>query len=236
MQKQRMQLFWPLLGCSLFAFSCDNMAEPDRISKTTAGTTYADYKVWAEEGQDEVTVRLQYHRGDIEGPAFALPPPAKVLLDGEELVADSTRFNGVFYELSKPVGAFRGHHTITVVGADGKSQKETFEFTPFTLASELPANLKKKPFSIFLNGLPDDGSLVRVVIIDTDYESADVNEEIVPENGVVEVTEQHLSNLTKGPIVLEIYQEVERNISGNGHQTGRFSLTYGLRRQLSLVE
>jgi hypothetical protein len=84
--------------------------------------------------------------------------------------------------------------------------------------------------------LPDDGSLVRVVIIDTDYESADVNEEIVPENGVVEVTEQHLSNLTKGPIVLEIYQEVERNISGNRQQTGRFSLTYGLRRQLSLVE
>jgi hypothetical protein len=66
------------------------------------------------------------------------------------------------------------------------------------------------------------------VIIDTDYESADVNEEIVPENGVVEVTEQHLSNLTKGPIVLEIYQEVERNISVDRQQTGRFQSTYGL--------
>jgi hypothetical protein len=50
---------------------------------------------------------------------------------------------------------------ITVVGVDGKSQKETFDFTPFTLASELPANLKKKPFSIYLKGLPDDGSIVR---------------------------------------------------------------------------
>jgi hypothetical protein len=230
-----MKSFLSFLGCSLFVISCADSAESDAVSKQSANGTYADYKVWAEEGQDDVTVRLQYSSNE-EGLAFALPAPGKVLLDGEGLAADSTRFNGVFYEVSKPIEAFRGWHTITMVDVDGKEHKDTFTFSPFTLTKEISANIKKKPFSIVLDGLPEERSLVRLVMIDTDYESADVNEEVRPEDGVIVITEEYLSNLTKGPIVMELYLEVERPLSANRQQRGQFSLTYALRRQFNLVE
>jgi hypothetical protein len=236
MQKQRMKSFLPLLCFLFFAFSCSDEAEPERGMRAPSDGVYADYQVWAEEGGEEVTVRLQYHRGDSEGPAFALQNPGRVLLDGEQLVADSTRYNGVFYEVSKPAGSFIGDHTIVFVSPDGKQQQETFTFTPFVLSRELPARIRKKPFSIALDGLPEESSPVRLVMIDTAYESDDVNEVVAVEGGKLEITARHLANLTKGPVVLEIYSEDERALAKGPKNSGRFTLTYGLKRQFDLVE
>ncbi len=231
-----MKPFFPLLGCAFFAFSCTDDTGRMGVPKPAAGAVYADYQVWAEEESGQVTIRLQLRQGNAEGPAFALPTPGQISLDGETLAADSTPLNGVYYETAKQVTDFAGEHTIAVQHPKGNQHEEQFTFRPFTLARELPAGIKKKPFAILLQGIEEDTGPLRLVMIDTDYESADVNEEVWPQKGQLNITKEHLANLTKGPVVLEIYQEVEKAIEGSRRYTGKLSLTYGLKREFQLVE
>lgn len=231
-----MKPFFPFLLLLFFALSCADEVPSDRIRRAPSGGVFADYQVWAEEGTDDVTIRLQYRRGDEEGEAFAVQGPGKVLLDGEELTADSTRFMGAFYEVLKPVESFRGEHTVVYIDKNGKEHRETFMFKPFTLADELPETIKKRPFRIQLKGFLQEATPVRLVMVDTSLHSSGVNEELLVEGGMLEITEEYLSNLTKGPVTLEIYREEERPVKESESHYGKFIMNYGLRRQFNLVE
>ncbi len=235
-EKQYMKPFFPFLILLIWATACSNNAETVRNPKSKEDGIYSEYQVWAEEGREDVTVRLQYRHGDREGTAFAMESPGKVLLDGEELTADSTQFTGVYYEVSKPVEDFKGKHTVVYVDGSGKKLREEFSFEPFTLAKEPPEKVKKDPFQIQLQGFPESPTLIRLVMVDTSLASADVNEELLVQNGNVDITEEFLANLTKGPVTLEIYREEERPVRGNAVNRGMFTMTYGLKREFTLIE
>lgn len=219
-----------------FLGSCAGEEEPSFVRKTPSGGVYADYQVWAEEGADEVTIRLQYRRENEEGDAFAVENPGKVLLDDEELAPDSTRFMGVYYETSKPIEDFTGEHTVVFIDKSGREHREEFTFEPFTLRAELPENIRKKPFRIQLQNFPERSTPIRLVMVDTSLRSAGVNEELLIEEGIVEITKEFLRLLTKGPVTLEIYREEERPVKRGSKHSGKFTLTYGLRRHFNLVE
>lgn len=219
-----------------FLWSCAGEEEPRIVPKTPSGGVYADYQVWAEEGADEVTIRLQYRRGNDEGDAFAVENPGKVLLDGDEMIPDSTRFMGVYYEVTKPVDDFTGEHTVVFIDKTGREHREEFTFEPFTLRAELPENIRKKPFTIQLQNFPERSTPIRLVMVDTSLRSAGVNEDLLIQDGKVEITEEFLRLLTNGPVTLEIYREEERPVKGGPTRSGRFSMTYGLRRHFNLVD
>lgn len=216
--------------------SCTDQAEPVAKEKERLPKTFANYQVWAEEGRDEVIIRLQYRRGGEEGEPVALQQPVSIQLDGEKLTADSTQFMGPFYEVSKPLEEFRGTHTLLFTDEAKNEHRQEFVFQPFSLANELPQSIKKKPFRIPLHNFPEVATTIRLVMTDTSHQSEDVNEEILVEKGVVEVTESHLANLTKGPVILEIYREEERPLTGKAGNWGKFMMTYGLRRHFNLVQ
>ncbi|MDQ3278391.1 MAG: hypothetical protein M3Q06_08690, partial [Bacteroidota bacterium] len=71
---------------------------------------------------------------------------------------------------------------------------------------------------------------------DTALHSADVNEEIVVENRKLTITGEHLANLTKGPVMLEIYREEETPLRNKLKTNGKLTLSYSLKRQFNLVE
>ena len=77
---------------------------------------------------------------------------------------------------------------------------------------------------------------VRLVMTDTALFSADINEELRVENGKIEITEKLVANLTKGPVILEIYSEEERPFHPGPKSTGKLTITYGLRRHIHLTE
>jgi hypothetical protein len=225
---------FPLLFLVFGFAACAGDAEPVARLDKTSGETYLDYQIWGEEGREDVTIRLQYRRGDEEGDAFEVEAPGQVLLDGQPLPADSTRFAGTFYELTIPTVDFTGQHTITFVDEHKKEHREEFSFAPFSLADELPENIRMKPFQIRLKNFPETATLIRMVITDTAMETADVNEELMVENGLIEVTSELLANLTAGPATLEIFQEEEKPVSGGAKKRGKLMLTYGLRREINL--
>lgn len=228
-------VFSVLLFC-IVCFSCTDEDNTGRIRRAPADGVYTDYQVWAEEGTDDVTVRLQFRRGHEEGEAFAVENPGKVLLDKEVLIPDSTRFMGVYYETLIPVDDFKGEHNIVYLDKSGKEHQEEFTFEPFSLVKELPANISKKPFSIQLQDFPVPATPIRLVMVDTSLHSAGVNEEVVIEDGRIQITEEHLRHLTKGPVTLEIYREEERPVKSNKTAYGKFTMSYGLRRYFNLVD
>ncbi len=225
-----------LLCLSYFLAACSDNTETVAANNESSGAVYYDYQVWAEEGREDVTVRLQYRRGGDEGNPILLDEPSKVLLDGTALTADSTGFMGVFYEVGKPVDEFKGKHVILFVDRNRKEHREEFTFQPFTLAEELPDKLQKKPFRIVLQDFPQTAATVRLAITDTSFQSADVNEEVVVEDGKIDITADHLANLTKGPVVLELYREQENPVGNNSKNRGKLTMTYSLKRQFVLAE
>jgi hypothetical protein len=196
---------------------------------------YLDYRVTAEEGKDMAAVMLQYRLDDGEGPALALKSPNKVLFDGTELRADSAKLTGNFYEVVKPVREFKGPHTIVFTDNRGKQHKEEFQFIPFTLSTKFPENVRRQPFTIRLNGLPENAK-IRLVMADTAFQSPDVNEELFVYNGEIRIDEEKLQNLQNGPVNLEIYAEKEIDLKNPPKAGGRFFITYGLKRQFELVD
>ena len=220
---------------SFFLFACKN-AEIGNAKDVDPESIYYDYKVWAEEGREEVTVMLQYRFGGEQGTTLVLNEPEKVTLDGFELKVDSAQLTGVFYEMVKPVKQFTGKHTIVFTDRNRKEHKEEFSFELFMLAAEFPEKVKKEPFTVKLNGFPAEPTNVRLVMTDTAFGSKDVNEEMVIERGEIEIGNSKLSRLTKGPITFEIYMEEEKPLKNASKEGGRLIMTYGIKRHFELVE
>lgn len=225
----------------LFSFTMLTLLVACKNAKTnkkeaSAETIYYDYRIWGEEGRDDVTVRLQYKSGGEEGEPIAWSLPTKVLFDGVEIKIDSSRFTGAYYELIKPVEKVRGKHSIVFVDEHGKERREDFNFEPFSLEKNLPETIKRIPFQIKLANFPDTLTSIRLVMTDTSLHSAGVNEEMLIENGIINITEQQLANLTKGPVVLEIYKEEERPIRDTPAVDGKLSMTYGIKREFELTD
>lgn len=214
-----------------FFLSCHD-AENKKNVRAAAGIYY-EYQIWAEEGREDVTVRLQFKTGGEEGEAFT-PEESVVLLDGKPVKSDSSRFNGPYYELVVPLTTFGGRHTIVFIDKDKKENKNEFRFTPFSLTDELPETIKRGPFSIQLKDLPSPAT-IRLVMADTSLRSRGVNEKLMVSNGVVNVTEEQLTNLANGPVTLEIYKEDEKPLTNGSEGRGKISITYAIRRQFELI-
>ena len=221
----------------LFVFAaCQNRKQASANDDASMDKVFCDYRIWGEEGKADATLRLQYKMGDGNGDAIAWQPPAKVLLDGVEIKADSSRFTGAYYELIKPAEALRGKHRIVFSDEEGKEHKEQFDFVPFSLSEEIPQTLRRKPLQIKLAGIPNSVQSVRLVMTDTSLYSRGINETVTLQNGFLNITEQQLDDLINGPVMMEIYLEEERPIKGDARTGGMLSIAYSLKRELVLTD
>jgi hypothetical protein len=195
---------------------------------------YFDYNVTAEEGDENVTCVFQYKNG-AEGKAVNIDP-AEVELDGQKIETDSAKLSGFYYEVQKPIDSFTGKHTIVFISSDGKGYKNEFEFSPFSLAEELPAKIKRELFTIQLKNFPATEKSVRLLLLDTAFTSAGFNDLVPVINGKIEIGELILSTIKKGPINLELYLEQEFPLKQTTKAGGKISITYGLKREFELVD
>ena len=231
-----MKTFLPLSSLFFCLTACINNSDVERAENSDPESIYQDYQVWAEEGREDVTVRLQFRAGGEGGDAVPIESPGAVLLDNLPVAADSTRFTGIYYETLQPIDEFKGPHTITYVDKAKKQQRVEFSFVPFSLVNEMTEERRKVPFEIRLDNFPDDPTSIRLIMIDTSHLSADVNEEVIVEDGKIAITAEHLANLTKGPVLLEINRVVEKPLKGKSNKGGKLTITYSLKREFTMVE
>jgi hypothetical protein len=215
-----------------FLISC-NSNEIGDGKDVNPESIYFDYKIWGEEGNEDITVMLQYRFAGKGGTTLFLEEPAKVELDGVEIEVDSSNMTGAYYEVLKPVSEFAGKHTIEFTNYNGEKYAEQFNFHPISLKKAIPHEISRGDIVFELNGL-DTLDLVRVVMIDTAFESMDINRIDTARNGKLVIKKERLDKVLNGPIYLELYKEVERPVKEGTDEGGKISITYGLKREFIL--
>ena len=119
-----MKIFFSSLFTILVLLFCGCRNKKDKLYTMDPAALWFDYQVTAKEGNDNLTVMLQYKYGGEDGIAVAA---GNVALDGELFPADSASMTGVFYELNKPIASFTGNHTILFTDLYNKQYKDSFK-------------------------------------------------------------------------------------------------------------
>ena len=211
-------------------WGCNN--KMDRKYAMNPDALWFDYQVTGKEGNDNLTIMLQYKYGGEDGNAIAA---GNVLLDGEILPADSTKMTGVFYELHKPVASFTGNHTILFTDFNNKQYKEAFNFQPLLLVKPLTDTLHRSELVFRLEGL-DREEKIRVLLTDTSFINNGINRVDKLINGNLFISKADLESLANGPVQLELVREQERMLKNGTEEVGRLLITYSLKREFFLKD
>lgn len=222
-----------LILISIFVITSCNSNEIGNSKDVNPDAVFFDYRIWAEEGRDDVTVNLQYRMGGENGTTLVLNEPSKVLFDGEQLKVDSAKVTGAFYEVQKPLVSFPGKHIISFTSLDNKEYNEEFEFVPFTFDPEVPPVMYRGDLVFRFKGL-DSMALLGVTLTDTSFASSDINDIDTVKNGRLVVNASRLSSLVNGPINLQFYKEIERPLKNSSKEGGRLYISYGVKREFEL--
>jgi len=218
------------IGLAVILVGCSNQEKTH--NEIDYNQLYFDYSITGEENNDNVTCVFQYKYGGEEGKAVNIEP-AEMVLDADRIKTDSAKLTGFFYEIQKPVDSFQGKHTI-VFKTPGKEYRNEFEFFPFT-SEELPKKVHRKAFSIQLKDFPSREKSVRLLLLDTAFESSGFNDLVAVINGKVTIDTDILQSVKNGPIILEMYIEQEIPLRQRTLAGGKISITYGLKKEFELV-
>lgn len=222
---------FPLLFIAslIFGVSCINNKDKDYSGDTES--LYFDYKITAGEGDDNLTVLLQYRGGGEEGEAV---PAGKVMLDDEVLEVDSTRkMTGSFYESHRPIAGFEGKHSIIFTGVNEKEYREEFIFKRVSLITAIADTITRDELVFEFDGLePEDR--IRILLTDTVFTNDGINREETVINGSLVVTRSDLESLANGPVQLEFIREYEQPVKNGTEEGGRLLITYSIKREFFL--
>ena len=228
-------LFLIALSTSFFLLSgcVDNNSVKKK--KANPDDIYFDYRVWGNEENSDIVVRLQYFLENGDESTVLLQHPSKVEFDGEVLPADSSRRNGYYYEATVPLENFAGKHNIVFTDRNEKQYREEFEFLIISLKTEIPAVVSRKELVLELNGT-NPGEIVRVLLTDTAFYSRGIDRIDTIRNDSIIITPRDLENLKNGPVYLEIYKDDEWPLKETTRGGGRITLSYGLKRVFELKD
>lgn len=212
-------------------FACNN--KNDTGNTGNPENLYFDYKITGEEGNDTLTILLQYREGGTEGDAISIGEIGKVELDGEVVPSDSTKMSGTYYEIHKPKAALAGKHNIVFTNSNNKEYREEFNFQPFTLRTKVADTIQRNKLVLDFDGLdPEDH--VKVLMTDTSFVNDGISRELIVHKGQLVITKTDLENLSNGPVQLEIIKEQERQLKNGTKEGGKILIIYSLKREFFL--
>jgi hypothetical protein len=222
-----------ILSASLL-FSCKNGRDTGD-KKPGEGHIFLDYKVWGDEETNEITVKLQFRSGQIDSPTLVLPASSRVKFDGEIVAADSSKWDGAYYEIRRLVNEFKGQHNIVFTNENGTDHEEKFIFNPFTFKTPAQGPLKRGDLVFEVDGL-EEMEEVEVMLSDTSYFGRGVDRLDTIRGGRLAFSKADLGELKNGPIHLEIYREQQKPLKDGRQVIGRLYISYRISREFELTD
>lgn len=221
-----------LLLSFLAGWGCSDSPGPHAGDKK-GSQLYCDYRVSGDDESGHVTVLMQFRAGGADGPGVLLEEPAAVYLDSYTLDADSSRNHGVYYEQRWLAHEFDGRHVIRYIDLAGDTLVEQFHFPVFGFRDSFPARIPVADLEIELTGLEGEDTL-HILMMDTSYKSRGVDRYIQLINNKIRIPAEDISRLRKGPVLLDIYRDVDRQLGSEPAGGGRLFLSWALRRRFVL--
>lgn len=231
----RLPFFRISIFCLLIIFGACKSKKQAAPKEDLLRNIYFDYNISADADYDKLTLKLKFLEDDDMGDAIQPEGLQSVKLDNEMLQPDSTKMNGVYYEVQKPINDFAGNHRIEVETVNGQTYTETFKFAPFTLTTALPETIKKEDLPLDFSGL-EKKDMIRLVLTDTSFSHNGINRmDSVSDNHYI-LSKADLQKLSNGPVIMEIAREYKRPIKKGDESIGVFRIDCTLRRSFNLVE
>lgn len=226
-----MNRLYLLLFCVslILILSCNNKKGGDEVNPESI---YFDYQITGKEGDDNLTVLLQYRDGGKDRDAVSM---GNVILDGEILPADSAKMTGIFYELHKPIAEFSGKHSIVFTDINKKEYKEDFSFQPVVLVTPITDTAQRNDLVFEFEGL-EAKDYIRVLMTDTSFVNNGINRVDTVVNGRLIIRKDDLESLANGPVQLEFIREYEKPVKNGTDEGGRLLITYSLKREFFLKD
>ncbi len=189
-----------------------------------------DYQINAKEGDDNLSVLLQF-RNPINDDAIELKAPEQVRLDGEILMVDSAKKH-YFYEAFLPIDSFQGIHEILFTDREKRQFKKEFRFEHFKMNTMIPDSIDRDSLQLEFSGVSEDDQIT-MILTDTSFVNDDINR-VLPE-GVSKIVlgPEDLDNLRSGPVRLEFIRETMIYFK-NEHFRGGMQINYSLKREFIL--
>lgn len=213
-----------------------NSNEIGSSKDVTPETIYFDYHVTGDEELADVTIKAQYRFGGPNGTTLVLDEPSKVELDGKMITVDSSKFDGAFYETTRPIEQMmEGSHSLVFTDLNKKQFREEFEFPVFSLISNPPKTVSRGDLIFELEGLKNE-DYIRILMTDTAFNTRGIDRTDTVKNGRITITKADLENLTNGPIQLEFYKEDEKPLKEATREGGKMYIFYGLKREFELKD
>ena len=206
--------------------------DPDNSKEIDTDDIYFDYTIVGDEEGNNATVKLQYRLGAAGGKAWLIPKPGKVEFDGETMNADSSRMNGFWYEVNKPLNEFEGQHEIVLTN-NGKTYTQVFDFNLVSLKTEVPRIVYRDDLVFEFDGL-SPGEEIRVLLTDTGYYTRGIDRTDTVKDGQIKILRHELAGVKDGPVALEFYRDTEQELSETTGSGGRLAISLGLRRVFEL--
>lgn len=213
-----------------------NSNEIGNSKDVTPETIYFDYHVTGDEELADVTIKAQYRFAGPNGTTLVLGEPSKIELDGKIIPVDSSKFDGAFYETTRPIEQMmEGSHSLVFTDLNKKQFKEEFQFPVFSLISNPPKIISRGDLVFELEGLKNE-DYIRILMTDTAFNTRGIDRTDTVKNGRITITKADLENLTNGPIQLEFYKEEEKSLKETTREGGKIYIFYGLKREFELKD
>lgn len=223
--------FLLLISVLYSSTGCININKKDK-DYLDPDETFLDYQITAAEGNDKLTILLQFRNGE-DKDGLRLVTPADVKLDGIALNADSTSKGRYFYEAYRAIDSFAGKHTIVYTDINKKKFKEEFEFQPFVLISSIPDTISRDSLYLEFSGI-NRGDYISMVITDTAFINDDINRSFPRGVRNIKLNRSDFENLSTGPVQLEFARETSEMINRKSFGGGLLFINYSLKREVFL--
>ena len=201
-------------------------------------TIFINYSVLAEEGGDSVTCQAQFRFAGENGTTLVLNEPSKIQLDTASLTVDSSNMMGAFYEKKFSPGAFDGDHLWKYTDGELKNYSTHFEFSPFSLKSQLPVSVSRKDsLAIEINGL-QDGAVVSAELSDTSSQTENLTVKTEIANSKLIIPSATWRKFASGPITIQLSNCVDKPLPINERtaEGGRLFINYSLKERKIILK
>ena len=226
-------LFSALVFITLWQSCASN--EIGDSADVSAKAVYKSYTITYTEGDKDIRCECQFRFGGKNGTTLVLNSPAGIKLDGNAMHLDSNFLIGAFYYANQAFDGFKGSHMIIYTDVNGLICPVTFTFNSKTCTTKLPATIGAKDLPLNFTGL-QNGSPVHVVIGDTSYNTADIQEIDTIANNQLVIAGNKLATLADGPLSINFSIEGNTAIAATTDEGGTMRLYYKLAGKNTLLK
>ncbi|TAH04495.1 MAG: hypothetical protein EAZ16_05050 [Sphingobacteriales bacterium] len=225
----------PLALALLFFLTACASNEIGHSKDVNPATIYTQYSITRNKGEDSIRCRAQYRFAGQNGTTLVLSQPAMVSLDEQQLTADSSEFEGAYYQQQFAAPSLKGTHYWFYKDINGKTFKEPFHLQLPICNTSFTDSIQPNNYTLSYQQLHTSVEIT-VQLSDSVGNDYSFTRKLSPQNNQLQIEPAFFDSLASGPVIISTYINQIWPLQNCPAEGGTFSLYYFIQDwQLQLV-